>query len=43
MRVNLGLVEDFNEFKSFPTDTKVLDMNNMTVDEYKEKVKQYLN
>ena len=43
MMLNLGLVEDFNEFKSFPSDTKVLDMNNMTVDEYKEKVKQYLN
>ncbi len=43
MMLDLGLVDDFNTFKSFPSDTKVLDMNNITVEDYKHRVAQYLN
>ena len=42
MMLELGLVKDFNDFKSFPSDTKVLDMNNVTVEQYKGMVLDHL-
>ncbi len=42
MMLELGLVKDFNEFKSFPSDTKVLDMNGVTVKQYKDMVIDHL-
>ena len=42
MMLNLGLVDDFNKFKSFPSDTRVLDDAGVTKDQYNTMVREYM-
>ena len=42
MMLNLGLVDDFNKFKTFPSDTTVLDDAGVTKDQYGTMVREYM-
>jgi hypothetical protein len=39
--LELGLVETFNGMTSHPSDLKILDSNNLTVDDYKAMILHY--